>query len=66
MGGRRRPGILASIDDDTIFSTVEVDRVEGTVRRPNGIDPDVLRGEQSATTAGRGRLVREFRLQSAG
>jgi len=62
------PGILASIDDDAVFSLVAVDPVAGTICWPNGIDldPDVLRGESPASSAGRGRLVREYRLQSAG
>ena len=43
-------GVLATIDDDDVFSTVSVDRVAGTVIWPNGVDldPDVLRGLESA------------------
>lgn len=61
-------GILASIDDDAMFSLVAVDPVAGTICWPNGIDldPDVLRGESPASTVGQGRLVRQYRLQSAG
>lgn len=61
-------GILASIDDDVVFSSVEVDAVAGTICWANGIDldPDVLRGESAASSAGQARLVREYRLQSAG
>ena len=61
------PGVLATIDDDDVFSTVSVDRVAGTVSWPNGVDldPDVLRGLESAATTGQGRLLREYRLESA-
>ena len=61
-------GVLATIDDDAVFSSVSVDPVAGTISWPNGIDldPDVLRGEFPASPAGQGRLVREYRLQSAG
>ena len=61
------PGVLATIDDDDVFSTVSVDRVAGTVSWPNGVDldPDVLRGLESAATPGQGRLLRQYRLESA-
>ncbi len=61
-------GILASIDDDAVFSSVAVDSMAGTICWPNGIDldPDVLRGKTPASSAGQARLVREYRLQSAG
>jgi len=61
------PGILATIDDDEAFSNVSVDRVAGTVCFDNGVDfdPDVLRGLETAATTGQGRLVREYRLESA-
>lgn len=61
------PGILATIDDDDVFSTVSVDRVAGTVSWANGVDldPDVLRGLETAATTGQGRLLREYRLESA-
>ena len=59
------PGILASIDDDTMFATVEVDRVAGTICWPNGIDldPDVLHGDRTPASTQRVRVVREYRLQ---
>jgi len=61
-------GYLASIDDDAVFSSVAVDSMTGTICWPTGIDldPDVLRGETPASSAGHARLVREYRLQSAG
>jgi hypothetical protein len=61
------PGILATIDDDDVFSTVSVDQVAGTVSWPNGVDldPDVLRGLEPAAAPGQGRLLREYRLESA-
>ena len=61
------PGILAGIDDDDVFSTVSVDQIAGTVSWPNGVDldPDVLRGVETASAPGQGRLLREYRLESA-
>ena len=61
------PGILTSIDDDDVFSTVSVDQIAGTVSWPNGVDldPDVLRGIETAAAPGQGRLLREYRLESA-
>lgn len=61
------PGFLATIDDDEVFATVAVDRVAGTISWANGVDldPDVLRGREAAATVGQGRLVREYRLESA-
>jgi len=61
------PGILASIDEDDVFSTVSVDQIAGTVSWPNGVDldPDVLRGIETASAPGQGRLLREYRLESA-
>ena len=61
------PGFLATIDDDDVFSTVSVDPVAGTVSWPNGVDldPDVLRGLELAAGPGAGRLLREYRLESA-
>lgn len=60
-------GVLATIDDDEVFPTVAVDRVAGTVSWANGVDfdPDVLRGLEAAATIRHGRLVREYRLESA-
>ncbi len=59
------PGILASIDDDSVFATVDVDQIAGTVCWPNGIDldPDVLHGDRTPASAQRVRVVREYRLQ---
>ena len=59
------PGILASIDDDTVFATVDVDQVTGTICWPNGIDldPDVLHGDRTPASLQRVRVVREYRLQ---
>lgn len=61
------PGILASIDDDTVFATVEVDQVAGTICWPNGIDldPDVLHGDRIPASTQRARVVREYRLQES-
>ena len=61
------PGILATIDEDDVFSTVSVDQTAGTVSWPNGVDldPDVLRGIETAASPGQGRLLREYRLESA-
>jgi len=61
------PGILASIDNDDVFSTVSVDQIAGTVSWPNGVDldPDVLRGIETASAPGQGRLIRAYRLESA-
>ncbi len=61
------PGILATIDEDDVFSTVCVDQIAGTVSWPNGVDldPDVLRGIETAASPGQGRLLREYRLESA-
>ena len=61
------PGLLATIDDDEVFATVSVDRVAGTVSWANGVDfdPDVLRGLEPTATVGQGRLVHEYRLESA-
>ena len=60
-------GILATIDDDDVFSTVSVDRVAGTVSWANGVDldPDVLRGLDTAATTWQGRLLSQYRLDSA-
>ena len=59
------PGILASIDDDTVFATVDVDQLAGTVCWPNGIDldPNVLHGDQTPASDQGIRVVREYRLQ---
>jgi hypothetical protein len=63
------PGIVGTIDDDDVFSTVSVDpdRVAATVSWANGVDldPDVLRELETAATTGQGRLLREYRLESA-
>ena len=61
------PGILATIDEDDVFSTVSVDQTAGTASWPNGVDldPDVLRGIETAAAPGQGRLLREYRLESA-
>ena len=61
------PRILATIDEDDVFATACVDQVAGTVSWPNGVDldPDVLRGIETAAAPGQGRLLREYRLESA-
>ena len=52
-------GILASIDDDAVFSSVAVDPMAGTICWPDGIDldPDVLRGDASVIGCCRGHRV---------
>jgi hypothetical protein len=59
------PGILATVDDDTVFATVTVDTVAGTIAWPVGIDldPDVLHGDAAAASAPPPRLLREYSLQ---
>jgi len=59
------PGVLAAVDDDTIFATAEVDAVARTVSWPSGIDldPDVLHGDEETASGPRPRVVREYRLQ---
>jgi Protein of unknown function (DUF2442) len=61
----RLPGVLASIDDEASFAQVTVDSVAGTVCWPNGIDldPDVLHGDHTSTSAVQPRLLREYRFQ---
>jgi Protein of unknown function (DUF2442) len=61
-------GVLATIDDDEIFTKVTVDSVAGTLCWPNGIDldPDVLHGDQTPASAVLPRLLREYRLQQTG
>lgn len=58
-------GVLATIDDDTIFAEATVDAVAGTVCWPSGIDldPDVLHGDQVSASRVQPRLLREYRLQ---
>ncbi len=64
----RLPGVLATIDDDANFAEATVDVVAGTVCWPNGIDldPDVLHGDHTSTSAVQPRLLREYRLQQTG
>jgi hypothetical protein len=59
------PGVLGTVDCDPVFASVTVDPIARTVCWPNGIDldPDVLHGDQSASSAIGPRLVKEFRLQ---
>lgn len=59
------PGVLAAIDDDTVFPTAVVDPVAGTLSWSIGVDfdPDVLHGDQVASNACGARLVSEYRLQ---
>ena len=59
------PGVLAAIDDDTVFPTAVVDPVAGTLSWSIGVDfdPDVLHGDQVASNACGPRLVSEYRLQ---
>lgn len=61
-------GVLGVLDDDARFASVEIDQISGTVCWPGGIDfdPEVLHGDFHAASAVQPRLVREYRLQSAG
>jgi len=61
-------GALSGIDDDEVFGAVEVDRASGTIGWPGGydLDPDVLHGEFEPADGRVARLVREYRLETAG
>ena len=61
-------GVLADLDSDATFAAVAVDQVTGTLSWPGGIDldPDVLHGDHEPATGRNARLMREYRLQSAG
>jgi Protein of unknown function (DUF2442) len=63
----RLPGVLASINDEASFAEASVDSVAGTVCWPNGIDldPDVLHGDYTSSSAVQPQLLREYRLQQA-
>ena len=61
------PGMLATVDEDSVFATASVDPVAGTVSWPTGVDldPDVLHGDYESAGAVDPRLVSEYRLQDA-
>ena len=61
------PGMLATVDEDSVFATASVDPVAGTVSWPTGVDldPDVLHGDYESAGAVDPRLVSEYRLQAA-
>lgn len=60
-------GVLATIDDDAVFGSVQVDPVALTICWPGGIDldPDVLHGDHMPASGANARLIREFRQQAA-
>ncbi len=61
------PGVLATVDDDSVFATAAVDPIAGTLSWPTGVDldPDVLHGDHESAGAVSPRLVSEYRLQDA-
>ena len=61
------PGVLAMIDDDEVFATVEVDPVARTISWPAGVDfdPDVLHGDHDPATGVGPKLVREYHGEPA-
>ena len=61
------PGMLATVDEDSVFATASVDPVAGTVSWPTGVDldPDVLNGVYESAGSVDPRLVSEYRLQDA-
>lgn len=60
-------GVLATIDDDAVFGTADVDPVARTICWPGGIDfdPDVLHGDHTPASGAAARLIREFRQPTA-
>ena len=59
-------GIFESVRDPAEFANVVVDEVAGTVAWPNGIDPDVLHGDQSPATGEAPVVLREYTLRQTG
>ncbi len=59
------PGVLRAVDDDVVFATAAVDTVAGTLSWPIGVDldPDVLHGDETTSTACTPSVVSEYRLQ---
>lgn len=60
-------GVLASVDDDEMFASAEVDPVAGTLSWPTGadLDPDVLHGSAVSAGTEHPRLISEYRLQES-
>ena len=61
-------GVLSGLDADDVFSAASVDPVAGTVTWPGGLDldPDVLHGDYEQADGRTIRVMREYKLQSAG
>jgi hypothetical protein len=61
-------GVLAELDKGEVFAQVAVDETAGTVCWPDGfdLDPDVLHGDHPPADGSGPRVIREYRLQSAG
>jgi len=60
-------GILTTIDDDEVFSSVQVDRVAGTISWPGDIDldPDVLHGDFTPASGSNMTVLAEYELQES-
>ncbi len=58
-------GVLAAIDDDTVFGQVTIDPISKTLTWPTGVDldPDVLAGEQSPANGNSPQVLAEYRLE---
>ncbi len=59
-------GVLASIDNDTVFGQVSVDPFGKTLTWPTGVDldPDVLAGDQPPASGDGPRVQAEYRLET--
>ena len=58
-------GLLDSLRDTAVFALAFVDGESGTVAWPNGIDPDVLHGDDEPATGVGPTMLAERRLKPA-
>lgn len=63
-----RRGVFAALAEDAVFNAVRVDKVAGTITFPGGIDfdPDVLHGDEVASSPEQPRVVREYTVERSG
>lgn len=68
FAGALEGGVLESLNDPEVFSSVRVDRLAGTVSWPNGVDldPDVLHGDHPPASGTGPTVVAEYRLRTTG
>jgi Protein of unknown function (DUF2442) len=60
--------IFEPLKDPANFARMQVDRVAGIIKWPNGVDldPDVLHGDHPPASGHAAALLREYRLSATG